>query len=330
MKSKPRRSWKLIVGLVVMVCGWGMACDLKGDKAQEDLTIVVEADRSKLTEQEKQLSARLDEFEKERERMRAEREDLMKAKEQIKDKDADQAKRIKEKELRLWSKERSMWKRESALDKEKKKLDNNKTSLLSMPVSRAGIESSMPGREADMASRESSLAGREKELSRREARVAEREAALAVREKGLANPRIITVPQPISGSGRVSKKVAKRAYRRALKAMSGKGILSQDLPPELQGVKADIKKALNKKDYRSVRDLSEQLRAALSAMVVDEGFIKRKFANLNSLSRKNPPKDSTKKKKVKSLLRTATQLVADGQFKKANRSLNRIYSLLRR
>ena len=291
---------------------------------------MVEADRSKLTEQEKQLTARLEEFEKERERMRAEREKLMKAKADTKNKDADQAQRIKEKELRLWSKERSMWKRESALDKEKKKLDINKTSLLSMPISKAGLSSNLPGREASMASRESSLAGREKELSRREARVAEREAALAVREKGLASPRIITIPQPRSGSGRISKKQAKRAYRRALKTMSSKGILSQDLPPELQGVKADIKKALNKKDYRSARDLSDQLRAALSAMVVDEGFIKRKFNSLNALSRKNSPKDPAKKKQVKSLLRKATQLVADGQFAKANRSLNRIYSLLRR
>ena len=314
------------------------ACDLKGDKGQEDLTIVVEADRSKLTAQEKELALRLEEFEKERERLRAEREELMQSKETIKDKDASQLQRIREMEKRLWSKERSMWKRETDLDQEKRQLETSKTRMLVEPLAlpKAGAGVSLGGREAGMARRETSLAGREKDLALREKRVAQREEAVATREKALAaresqapTTRIVNVTRSESGSGRVSKKQAQRAYKRARKLMGGKGILHADLPPELQGVQADIKAALNKKDYRTARDLSEQLRAALSAMVVDEGFIKRKFARLNDLSRKKSPKSDAKKKEVKSLLRKATQLVADGQFGKANRHLNRIYSLLR-
>jgi hypothetical protein len=68
-----------------------------------------------------------------------------------------------------------------------------------------------------------------------------------------------------------------------------------------------------------------QLKAALAALVIDSGFIDRKFARFNAVIRQKPPKNI---KAVSSLLRKATQLVGDGKYQAVNRELNKIFALL--
>jgi DNA repair exonuclease SbcCD ATPase subunit len=311
----------------------GIACDKEGGKnKEEDLTIVVEADRSKIAAEEKKLKDRLSEFESERERLRKEKADLMASKDAAAGKDQVQLKRLSQMEKKLWAKEREMWSRESALEKERERLADDKSDLLGrVPAGKgggiAGRERSVAGREKSLGAREASLAKREKDLAAREADLAKREAAFLRTKATLASARMPAMPRPGARSGSVGRGKAEKAYKVVLNKMRKRGILRSDLPLEFAGVNREIKEAKGEGDFSKMMDLVEQLEAVVAATRIDADFIDRKFARLAQLTREKKPTGKDKQK-VSTLLRKATQLYGDGKFVKANRELNRIVALL--
>jgi DNA repair exonuclease SbcCD ATPase subunit len=316
------------------------ACDKTPDSAQpkgEDLTIVVEADRSKISEEEERLKARQAAFEDERRRLREEKERLMDEKAQVQDKDKSAAKRLKELEQRLWEKERSMWSKESQIESERQKLALNKSELLEKVVSSPGAvasggtvaarEGAVALREKSFAQRENDLARREKDLALREKDLAQREAEFLQLQARLASVRVPAVARSAPAGTRVTQKQAEQSFKAVAAKMQQRGILWGDLPPELAGLRSEYYEAKKEGDFSRARESVAQLDAALSAVVVDAGFIDRKFARLNELIKQKPPKD---KQAVSTLLRKATQMVGDGKYQAANRELNRIFALLTR
>ncbi len=332
---------KHLRAMVVFLVGLGLvACDTgKQRSTGEDLTIVVEADRSKISQEEQRLRERLEAFEAERKRLRDEKAKMMAEKEKLQGLDKASVQRLKEAERRLWEKERAMWSKEAALDKKRQELAASKDDLLSKVTTKA-----VPAPGDNTARLEASLARIEKSLSQRpgasgtgglagrldklEGRIQSIEGRLdeilaEVKKSGGA--RTVVVPRPVAGGGRVTPKEANRAFNRATRKMKRKGILWGDLPPELAGLQAEFRSARKAKDFSRAREAAGQLDAALAAMVIDSGFIDRKFNRLNALIKLKPPKD---KQAVSALLRKATQLVGDGKYQAANRELNRIFALL--
>ena len=312
----------------------GLACDKEGGKnKEEDLTIVVEADRSKIAAEEKKLKDRLSEFESERERLRKEKAELMANKEALAGKDQVQLKRLSQLEKKLWAKEREMWARESALEKERERLADDKSDLLGrVPAVKggggiAGRERSVASREKSLSAREADLAKREKDLAAREAELARREAAFLRTKATLASARMPAVPKMGGRSGSVGRAKAEKAYKAVLNKMRKRGILRGDLPLEFAGVSREIKEAKGEGDFSKMMDLVEQLEAVVAATRIDSDFIDRKFGRLAQLTREKKPTGKDKQT-VSKLLRKATQLYGDGKFVKANRELNRIFALL--
>ncbi len=330
--------------MVAALAGAGLvsqlACDPHPEQAKgEDLTIVVEADRSKLSQAEQELETRWRSFEQQRQQLRQEKARLMEQKEELADEDQSSLGRLKQLERRLWEKERAMWQKEAALDQKREQLAAEKSELLdrvatagATPVAAAGA----------LAERDRELARRERELSegaRKAGRVAERVDALAGRidqlEKSIreltravadsSQRRPAVAARPRAAGPRVGRKVAERMFRGVVQEMRRRGILWSDLPAGLSGLKKEFYSAKKSGDFDQARDAASQLKAALSAVVIDGGFIDRKFARLNRLIRGNPPSD---RQQVSALLRKATQLVGDGQHGAANRQLNRIFALL--
>jgi hypothetical protein len=311
----------------------GVACDQDaGTNKEEDLTIVVEADRSKITAEEKKLKERLSEFETERERLREEKADLMASKDALAGKDQAQLKRLGQLEKKLWAKERGMWAREAALEKERERVANGKSELLDrVPVTKgggiAGRERSVAGREKSLGAREADLAKREKDLAAREAELTRREAAFLRTKATLASARMPVFPKAGGRTGSVGRAKAERAYKAVLKKMRKRGILAGDLPLEFTGVNREIREAKGEGDFSKMMDLVEQFEAVISATRIDADFIDRKFSRLAQLTRERKPTGKDKQM-VSTLLRKATQLNGDGKFVKANRELNRIFALL--
>ncbi len=320
----------VLVGCVLLA---GFACDRDAGKSQEeDLTIVVEADRSKIAAEEKKLRERQSQFETERERLRREKADLMASKEALAGKDQAQLKRLTHLEKKLWAKEREMWAREAALEKERVQLADNKSDLLGrVPAAGGGgvavRERSVANREKSLSAREADLAAREKELAQREAELARREAAFLRTRATLASARMPAVPRPGGRSGTVGRAKAEKAYKAVLNKMRKRGILLGDLPLEFSGVNREIKEAKGEGDFSKMMDLVEQLAAVVGATRVNADFIDRKFARLAQLNKEKRPTGKDKQT-VSTLLRKATQLISDGKFVKANRELNRIFALL--
>jgi hypothetical protein len=318
-----------------------LACDPQPEQPKgEDLTIVVEADRSKLSQAEQELETRRRTFEQQRQQLRQEKARLMEQKEELADEDQSSLSRLKQLERRLWEKERAMWQKEAALDQKREQLAAEKSELLDR-VATAGATPVVAGKDA-LAERDRDLARRERELNegaRKLGRVAERVDALAGRidqlEKSIreltravaasSQRRPVVAARPRTAGPRVGRKVAERMFRGAVQEMRRHGILWSDLPAGLSGLKKEFYSAKKSGDFDQARDAASQLKAALSAVVIDGGFIDRKFERLNRLIRRNPPSD---RQQVSALLRKATQLVGDGQHGAANRQLNRIFALL--
>ena len=113
-------------GKIVVIAGLGLllsSCDTnKAKEKQEELTIVVEADRSKISKEEKELEKKISEFKQERERLREEKDDLTASMEQLRGKDKKQAKMLREKESKIRQREKEMWSREEEFEQERKRL----------------------------------------------------------------------------------------------------------------------------------------------------------------------------------------------------------------
>jgi hypothetical protein len=325
-----KRIFSLVFGCFLLA---GAACDKEaGKNKEEDLTIVVEADRSKIAAEEKKLKNRLSEFETERERLRKEKADLMASKEALAGKDQVQLKRLSQMEKKLWAKEREMWAREAALEKERERLATDKSDLLGrVPAGKgggiAGRERSVASREKSLSSREADLAKREKDLAAREAELARREAAFLRTKATLASARMPALPRAGARTGSVGRAKAEKAYKAVLNKMRKRGILRGDLPLEFAGINREINEAKGEGDFSKMMDLVEQLQAVVAATRIDADFIDRKFARLAQLTREKKPTGKDKQT-VSTLLRKATQLYGDGKFVKANRELNRIFALL--
>jgi len=325
-----REVLSVLVGCILLT---GVACDKDAsENKEEDLTIVVEADRSKITAEEKKLKERLSEFETERERLRKEKADLMASKDALAGKDQVQLKRLAQLEKKLWAKERGMWAREATLEKERERVANDKSDLLGrVPAGKgggiAGRERSVAGREKSLGAREADLARREKDLAVREAELTRREAAFLRTKATLASARMPVLPRAGGRAGSVGRAKAERAHRAVLKKMRKRGILASDLPLEFTGVNREIKEAKGEGDFSKMMDLVEQFEAVIAATRIDADFIDRKFGRLAQLTRERKPTGKDKQT-VSTLLRKATQLYGDGKFVKANRELNRIFALL--
>ncbi|HOX43146.1 MAG TPA: hypothetical protein PK668_06095 [Myxococcota bacterium] len=311
-------------------CGRGQEPTGKG----EDLTITVEADRSKLSQEERELRARLEAFEAERMKLREERATLMSAKDELKDKDESSAKRLRDLEQRLWERERSMWAKESSLEKERETLAEAKNQILErVPgAAKAGGGAGGDGKAVEAQLR--SLEERKRALDAREKALADREALLngKVDECALAVLRLsqgarpVVVNRPAPGDGPVGRAEAERAVAAARAGMQKKGLRWDDLPSEVAGLQAELAAASKAREWPRLKELAAQLDAVVVATLVDSGFIDRKFVRLNQAIKAKPAAD---KKAVSSLLRKATQLVGDGQYLAANLELNKIFALLR-
>jgi hypothetical protein len=225
-----------------------------------------------------------------------------------------------------------MWARESVLEADRERLTGDMSDLLGrVPVGKgggiAGRERGVANREKSLGAREANLAKREKDLAAREAELARREAVFLRTKATLASARMPAFPRAGGHTGSVGRAKVERAYRAVLKKMRKKGILAGDLPLELAGVNREIKAAKGEGDFSKMMDLVRRFGAVIAAIRIDADFIDRKFARLAQLTRERKPAGKDKQM-VSTLLRKATRLYGDGKFVKANRELNRIFSLL--
>jgi hypothetical protein len=181
-------------------------------------------------------------------------------------------------------------------------------------------------REKDVATREKDVASREKDVATREHDLADREAKQAKREKETcsAQPVQIEVPKGL----KYSAKDVEPTYKKALKIMSERGILSADLPPGQERLVEETRESMKKGDYVRAKYDADALLAAVEAIRIDRNFISSKMARLAAAMR-GKKLEGDQRKKVESLFQEATANYGDGKFPKANGEINTLFAMLR-
>ncbi|HEY2744163.1 MAG TPA: hypothetical protein VGL86_06060 [Polyangia bacterium] len=184
------------------------------------------------------------------------------------------------------------------------------------------------------AKREQGVAGREHELAERERDVATREQARAVREAALAKRErdtcgAVAMPKIELPKGlHYTLKDVDPTYRKALKLMQEKGLLTSDLPPGVSKLVEDTRESMKKADFVRAKYDAEQLLATVEEIKIDRSFISTKMARLSAAMR-GKKLEGGDKKTVEDLFQEATANYGDGKFPQANAKINRLFALLK-
>ena len=120
---------------------------------------------------------------------------------------------------------------------------------------------------------------------RASATLASREATLAKRERdtcgAVAMPAKIDLPKGLH----YTAKDVEPTYKKALKLMQEKGLLTSDLPPGTSKLVEDTREAMKKADFVRAKYDADQLLATVEEIKIDRSFISAKMARLSAAMR---------------------------------------------
>src|SRR5438445_47060 len=253
-----------------------VACD--DDKAVPDeLTIVVQADRREVEQQEKALREREDSLAKDKAQLDQRIADLAKGLKAAAD--AEQRRRLEEELRQSQVLEGQLGVRVSALQAQKIEVEAKKRSVDAdlQRAAQAALDvraAAVAAREAKMAEREAQLAGHERDLAQRAKDVALREKAVAAFERQGPPPEYRDRKQ-VPKAPLVEEK-----HKKLLADLDARGILISDLPPEDQPLNAEIFAARRQRDFARAMDLLNDLTKAMAKLRVDQRFVEAKISRL--------------------------------------------------
>jgi hypothetical protein len=313
--------------LVALLAGSG--CKQKA----ADVTPITSADES-LRKNETELMAERGNLQRERKKLVDARAEIVERRQQLGHDSTGQA-ALDEEEKKLMSKEGELTEQEaqvnSKLDellKMRGDLVRKATQVVAMAPGADPLERAAR-REQSVASREKEIADREKDVSAREKELAEREARLAKRERDTcgavaAAPAKVELPKGLH----YSQHDVEPVYKKALKLMQERGLLTSDLPPGTSKLVDDTRDAMKKGDYVRAKYDADQLLATVEEIKIDRSFISAKMARL-SAAMHGKKLEGGDRKVVEDLFQEATANYGDGKFPQANSKINRLFAMLK-
>ena len=298
-----------------------------------DVTPITQAE-AELQKNEGELIGQRGALQKERQKLAEQRAEIIDRREKLGHDSAGQA-ALDDEEKKLQARETDLVQQESQVNT---KLDD----LLKMRgelVQRAtSVVATAPGADPleRAARREQSVASREKDVAKREADLAEREKAFAEREKAQAKREkdtcggVVVAPQKIElpKGLHYSAHDVEPIYKKALKLMDERGILTADLPPGASHLVDDTRDSMKKGDYVRAKYDADQLLATVEEIKIDRGFISAKMSRLASAMH-GKKLEGDKRKEVDGLFQEATANYGDGKFPQANSRINKLFAILR-
>jgi hypothetical protein len=192
------------------------------------------------------------------------------------------------------------------------------------PLERAARrEQAVAAREKDVAKREADLAERERQLADREGRQAKRERDVCG-GVAAAVPAKIELPKGLHYTAHDVEPV----YKKALKLMEERGLLSPDLPAGSAHLVDDTRESMKHGDFVRAKYSADQLLATVEEIKIDRGFISSKMARL-AAAMQGKKLEGEQRKSVEALFQEATANYGDGKFPLANVKINRLFGLLK-
>lgn len=307
----------------------------------EDLTIVVEADKSRILEEEAALSHERQEVESARDKLLKEKQEISRKLASLSKKDRKQREMLESEQSRISREEARLRDRQRSFEAERLKLEREKNQLIeriaSMTASKGGL--TIEQREARIAQREREIARREREVAERENALAKREAqasatlqeltgVLAGLREGGVTKTVIVNNAPPSASASATRSQAQKAQKALRNKMDAKGILMDDLPPTAKSVYEQGNNAMAAKDFGDAVAAFEQVQAIVDGIAINQSFVQGKMARLNRAITQTKLDDDLKKR-VQGLLAEVSDAAADGRYDRANKKANQIATALR-
>lgn len=182
-------------------------------------------------------------------------------------------------------------------------------------------------REKDVATREHDLAEREKDLATRERELTDREARELKRERESCGP-AQTVQIEIPKGLKYTAHDVEPIYKKALKRMQERGLLSADLSPSSARLIDEVREAMKKGDFVRAKYDADSLLAAIEGVHIDRAFISSKMARL-AQAMHGHKLAGAQRKTVEELFQDATANYGDGKFPQANGKINRLFAMLK-
>jgi hypothetical protein len=310
----------------------------------EDLTIVVEADKSRIVQEEAVVKAGKQEVEAQRQHLEKERAEVAERLSNLSQQDKASRQQLEATQQGLLEHERALRSRADHYEEARYKLDADKNALLERigkltATSPAGANQTLPAREENIARREAVLAAREKDLAAREAAAitAMGDVKQLVEEvrQSVATLRTASAPMPLTPQAAASSvPVATRAsVSRALKAartkMQVKGVLNEDLPPALQNFANAAATAATSRDLAGAQVMCDRVAQSVDSVAINHAFVEGKMARINRLlGSRSARLDAAGQKRIQDLLGEATDAYSDGRYDRANKKINQICALL--
>jgi hypothetical protein len=294
----------------------------------------INAEAESLQKNEADLLTRRGTLQRERKKLADERAELYDKRKEAKDPAGQAA--LDDEERKLVQKETDLASQESQINNKLDDLLKMRAELVQKATATVATASGADPaehaarREQGVATREKDVARREADLAEREKSLAEREARQARREKeqcggaALAIPTKIELPKGLKYTAHDVEPI----YKKALKVMQERGLLSSDLPPGAAHLVEDTRDSMKKADYVRAKYEADQLLATIEEIKIDRGFIANKMARL-SAAMKGKKLEGTERKNVEGLFQEATANYGDGKFGDANGKINKLFSLLK-
>ena len=300
------------------------ACDDDKTGAPDELTIVVQADRREVEQQEKALREREEALAKDKAQLDQRIADLARGLKAAAD--AEQRRRLEEELRQSQALEGQLKVSVSALQAQKIEMDAKKRAVDAdlQRAAQAALDvraAAVAAREAKAAEREAQLAAHERDLAQRFKDVALREKAVAAFERQGPPPEYRD-RKPVPKAAMVEEK-----HKKLLADMDARGILISDLPPEDQPLNAEIFAARRQRDFARAMDLLNDLSKAVARLRVDQRFVEAKITRLQG-ARGAAKLTDIQRGEVEKLLKDVTSAFSDGRYDQANKGLNRIAVIL--
>ncbi len=335
------RARPVVLGLAlgfIFACKGSDEAEESAEGGVEDLTIVVEADKSRILQEEQSLQEKRVGVEQETARLAKERADIEAKLASLSKKDKKQRDELEAQEKKLADEERRIRENTKNFESERAKLDEEKTKLLDriskLTATKGGMtieqrEAALAQREKDVALREKAVADREGKIAAREGEVGKRLTELASAMQGMGGTvtKTIVVNNTSAASapaGGATKASAQKVQKQVRGAMDAKGLLGDDLPPTAKELLGAGNEAMENKDYGSAQQSFTDLLGVIESIQINRAFIEGKMQRANKIAQKKQLNDEGK-----GLLDEISNSAADGRYDRANRKLNQLLALIK-
>lgn len=290
------------------------------DAGVEKFSINVEADRSRILEEEKNLQAQQQSVEAQRAELEAAQQDIADKLANLSKKDKKQRAALEAEQARLAEQATAMEDRLSRYERERKRLERQKDELLNKSTSDVNaLQRRVQVQAQEINELKSSLTQTSEKLD-------ELERIVKSLESRSMSPRTVVVERSGSTNRRASAKDVESIKRDLRRALKSKNFLVSDLSPAARRSLSDAEDAAQDKDFDQALSHYEAVVTSVKNTDVDAEFIDAKAKRADQLVRDSAIPNA----KVTPILRKIGEAAADGHYVLANRHLNEIFALAKR